>query len=362
MEIRPNVTHGIVNRVTASLFNYQGWPSVTRDENGTLYAVCSGFRCAHICPFGKTVMYISKNNGETWSPPIVVNDSYLDDRDAGILYMGKGRMLVTWFCHKVGAYKNWPTPANEDAIHGMEASIEKLPPEHKHGGSYIKISEDYGMTWSETIKVPISAPHGPNLRRDGSLIYLGKDMWPSDEDSGYNGKIRAIESRDGGYTWTELGEVPVPEGITPANFHEPHVVELPDGRLLGAIRAEGDNIPNKQTTYTTFSDDGGLTWATPECIGVYGMPPHLLLHSSGAIICAFGRRVAPIGERAVVSYDFGKTWEDEYILDERSRDYDLGYPATVELDDGSLLTVYYQKYENDSNTSILSTRWRLKER
>ena len=35
------VTHGVVNRVQNSLFGYQGWPSVARDENGTLYAVAS---------------------------------------------------------------------------------------------------------------------------------------------------------------------------------------------------------------------------------------------------------------------------------------------------------------------------------
>ena len=30
------VTHGIVNRVQNSLFGYQGWPSVARDENKSI--------------------------------------------------------------------------------------------------------------------------------------------------------------------------------------------------------------------------------------------------------------------------------------------------------------------------------------
>ena len=45
--IYPEVTQGIVNRVTTSYFRYQGWPSVARDENGTLYAVASSFRTHH---------------------------------------------------------------------------------------------------------------------------------------------------------------------------------------------------------------------------------------------------------------------------------------------------------------------------
>ena len=60
----------------------------------------------------------------------------------------------------------------------------------------------------------------------------------------------------------------------------------------------------------------------------------------------------------MVSYDFGRTWEDEYVLDECPSG-DLGYPSTVELEDGSLMTVYYQKYESDKKCSILYTKWRL---
>jgi Neuraminidase (sialidase) len=92
MEIkRPKLTHGIVNRVTTSLFSYQGWPTVARDEKGVLYAVASSFRISHICPFGKTAMYKSFDGGKTWTPPIVINDTYVDDRDAGIVYLGNGK-------------------------------------------------------------------------------------------------------------------------------------------------------------------------------------------------------------------------------------------------------------------------------
>ena len=49
--VTPEVEHGIVSRLQNSLFRYQGWPTVTRDENGVLYAASSSFRVAHICPF-----------------------------------------------------------------------------------------------------------------------------------------------------------------------------------------------------------------------------------------------------------------------------------------------------------------------
>jgi hypothetical protein len=34
----------------------------------------------------------------------------------------------------------------------------------------------------------------------------------------------------------------------------------------------------------------------------------------------------------------------------------------VELDDGSLMTVYYQKYEDDPYCSILYTKWKLEKK
>jgi hypothetical protein len=152
--IYPKAEHGIVNRVQGSNFDYQAWGTVARDEEGTLYAVASGFRVWHVCPFGKTVMYISKNNGKTWSPPIVINDTYLDDRDAGILYLGNGKMVVTWFTHSAYSYTNhyreWIiSDAGETAAKMVTGALDDyaaLPEEEQPAGSYIRVSEDYGMT------------------------------------------------------------------------------------------------------------------------------------------------------------------------------------------------------------------------
>ena len=43
----------------------------------------------------------------------------------------------------------------------------------------------------------------------------------------------------------------------------------------------------------------------------------------------------------------------------RLPDGDLGYPATVELGDGSLFTVYYQKAAPGEKCSLLWSRWKL---
>ncbi len=137
-------------------------------------------------------------------------------------------------------------------------------------------------------------------------------------------------------------------------------MELPSGRILGAIRSEGtEDKGTRFNIFTTYSDDGGKTWSRPRLLPADGSPPHLLLHSSGAVICTFGRRRDPFGERAVVSADGGATWSSELSLFEGAPGGDLGYPSTVELSDGSLFTVYYQQYEAGEKTSLMFTRWEL---
>ncbi len=364
MLITPEREHGIVYRNKDSLYGYQGWPSVCKTENGMLISICSGYRMQHICPFGKTTVNISRDEGKTWSSPVIINDTPLDDRDAGIVNMGKGRLLATWFCHPaevyeknyIGAIKNSCSPDEALIALAQIASYRNLSDEQRKGGSYIKISEDSGLTWSETIRVPITAPHGPGMLHDGSLIYLGKEHYSDDEKPGV---IAAYKSLDG-YSWERLSEIAVPDGYNLDNFHEPHILELPVGRLLGAIRAQGAPSYHGFTIFTVLSDDIGKTWSMPKSLDVSGSPPHLMLHSTGVVICSFGRRETPFGERAIISYDSGKTWTDEYNLDDRADGGDLGYPASVELSDGSIFTLYYQRYPGDSKTSILYTKWKLK--
>ena len=58
------------------------------------------------------------------------------------------------------------------------------------------------------------------------------------------------------------------------------------------------------------------------------------------------------------SSDEGETWSEEYVLS-TAEDNDIGYPSTVELKDGSLLTVYYERFGKDKQTSVLGTKWKL---
>ncbi len=103
--------------------------------------------------------------------------------------------------------------------------------------------------------------------------------------------------------------------LTPAtddgNYHEPHVVETQDGKLIGMIRVQNmaGSPPLEDAGVTNFSlaqtesTDGGQTWTTAEPLNFHGSPLHLLAHSSGALICVYGYRQTGYGQRAMISRD-----------------------------------------------------------
>ena len=347
---------GIVYKSVGQPFRYQGWPTVIRDEKGTLYAACSGYRSSHVCPMGKNLFFISNDGGDTWSCPMIINDTWFDDRDAGLTYVGGGRMLMTYFHNDMSLYTgewrdtrilNNADPTARGAVEGILNSYSLLPKEEGKGASFIKISDNYGMNWSESKEIPINSPHGPILTPSGRLLYFGRlrygERW-----------IGLYESHDRGESWEYVSTVPHFEVGDEGRPFEPHMAELSDGTLLGAIRVEK---PGVFTIYLTRSTDGGKTWSVPTSTGIAGSPPHLLVLSDGRLLMSYGRREAPFGSRAVISEDGGYTFGEEYIISE-GPNWDLGYPSTVELDDGTLVTVHYQMYGDDDKTSILYTKWR----
>ncbi len=356
------IKHGILCYLPKERFGYFGWPSIARQGDGTLLVVASGLRSAHVCPWGKTIICRSFDNGENWTYPQVINDTPLDDRDAGIVSLGGQRVAVTWFTsnttvyHKPDPVTGWPEESREE---GAILDSWTLPMCARHIGSWIRVSPD-GYYWGEAMRAPVNTPHGFIVLKDGSWLYFGKswEINPAIAMNFHNTPIIAMRSTDEGKTWKRLGTVPMPDDCNGDQVHEPHVLELANGGLLGAVRTHGTKSQTFQVTLTR-SLDGGQSWSKPVDCGMNGSPPHLLRHSSGAIVMVYGYRLEPFGQRAKVSYDEGQTWSEEMILRDDGPHGDLGYPASVELPGGEIFTIYYQAMKQGEPTGLLYTKWQL---
>jgi hypothetical protein len=76
---------------------------------------------------------------------------------------------------------------------------------------------------------------------------------------------------------------------------------------------------------------------------MWGHPCNLIEMPSGRILCTYGYRRKPFGIRAAFSEDDGLTWDmnHEVIIRDDGIHRDLGYPASVLLNDGRILSTYY---------------------
>lgn len=341
---------------------YHGWPTLARRSNGELLLAFSGGRESHVCPFGRLELMRSRDNGLTWGWPQVIHDCPIDDRDAGVLETPQGSILLTNFtslhyAREFEAAQKIPAgdPRAWDKIKLAEwhAAHDRLTADErqKELGTWMWRSSDGGVTWSARYRVPCHSPHGPIARRDGRLLYCGVTLW-SDEH-----RVGAWESKDDGQTWQQLGQFPTRPGDDAKNYHELHAVETKSGKIIAHIR--NHNRENAGETLQSETTDGGKSWSVPHSIGVWGLPSHLLRLQDGRLLMSYGYRRPPFGNQVRFSDNDGTTWSDPLTISADGLKSDLGYPSTVECDDGTFVTVWYEVLKGSDLAQLRQSRWRL---
>lgn len=334
---------------------YFAWPTVSLLQNGKIAVGASGFRLEHVCPFGKAVISFSSDGGETYTLPAPVIDTPLDDRDAGICTFGKSGVIFTSFNNSAEMQREYNQ--ENEYVQNYINTITKED-EEKYLGATFRISRDFGVTFGKIYRSPVTSPHGPTELKDGTVLWAGTRF-----DDIFGGiEIRRLD--------TESGETELIGRITASDnkyvLNEPNMLELPNGRLICHMRCENSELFNggSEELFTVFqsvSDDGGKTWSAPEMLldETGGAPPHLIMLSSGILLCTYGRRKMPYGIMAMVSCDGGESWEKDIRIYENTASDDIGYPSTVELDDGTLITVFYATDAENKPCNIMQQKWRI---
>jgi hypothetical protein len=194
-------------------------------------------------------------------------------------------------------------------------------------------SPDGGRTWSiDKDAFPAVSPDG------GACIPFG-DIVAGDDGAlrvaiyavalgRRDDRVYVFRSRDDGRTWG--GSVPLDETTC---RNETALAHLGGGRWLAAAREDGLHLYG--------SADDARTWQYRiRLTGPAQHPGHLLRLQGGGILLSFGNRT-PDDRRVEVrlSRDEGRTWgRPVRVVDFEG---DGGYPSSVQLPDGQVLTAYY---------------------
>lgn len=195
-------------------------------------------------------------------------------------------------------------------------------------------SRDGGRTWTRSETFP--PPQGRS-----AIIPFGKVVQLPDGALGVTGyaynadKTNApsyfYRSRDDGRTWGE------PSVIGP-HHNETDILDVDGGRLIAVARTDGEGRLD-----LFESEDGGRTWHYREPrTGPWQHPPHLQRLADGRVLLSYGirhRGLYAVGAQA--SDDGGRKWTPPMLLFSLEDAWDGGYPSSVQLDDGRILTAYY---------------------
>ncbi|HUS08238.1 MAG TPA: sialidase family protein [Bryobacteraceae bacterium] len=255
-----------------------------------------------------------------------------------------------------------PTGSGGKPIHDCPGGIDFTDPNFlltarmtsiNDGVSRYYYSLDRGKSWEGPCALPNFGQPGIAARTD--YLVNGKHdltmFLTAAKSNRKEGRVICVRTRDGGKTWKFVSFVtPEPEGDEYAIM--PASVRLDDKTILTAVRY-------RKFIDTYLSNDDGYTWKrlgrpAPE---TGGNPPSLVKLRDNRLVLIYGRRLEPFGVRARISADQGRAWSDEIVLREDGGSWDLGYPRTVQRQDGKLVSVYYYNTKEHPERFIAGTIW-----
>lgn len=201
---------------------------------------------------------------------------------------------------------------------------------------WISRSSDGGRTWSiDKRSAPTKAPGGEMWIPFGDILpgndgALRMALYTCSAGGPRVDRVYILRSPDDGRTWEQF--VPLdPDQLR----NETALLHLGDGAWLAAAR--------KSALHLYFSTDDAHSWQYRGPVTQTAQHPgHLLRLRDGRILLTYGNRAgSDRGVEVLVSANEGQTWSAPVrVCDWQG---DGGYPSSVRLPDGQVLTAYYAR-------------------
>jgi len=302
------------------------FPVLIKLREGSIAAVVRG-GAPHIGIGGRLDFIRSTDGGRSWSAPTVIVDSKWDDRNPAFGQMPDGTIVCAYAEAQTYNEKGeWDTKAGEYI-------------------DFYVTSADNGKTWSEKQKLFVGPVRGGSpygkivVTEDGTAlmsVYGSADPdWTGEPKvpDGATQLVGIVRSRDNGRTWGDFSFV------STRDHNETALLALTSQHLLAAARTY--SLGNVELLESL---DGGRTWGDAKPVTEKSQhPADLIRLTDGKLQMTYGNRREPLGCSAILSSDSGRTWDYAHrvMVGWTCVSSDCGYPSSVQLDDGTIVTLYY---------------------
>lgn len=306
---------------------HTGFPAMERLKNGDLLIV---FRhgSAHASGDGKLMLGRSVDNGYNWSFSTLYDDTGRDDRvNTGLKQLSDGTILLPFV--KAGGPKK-----NE---------------------TFVMKSTDNGYNWSAPTVVPNPNPN-KWLFSYGKIVELpSKIIMPAYQrmiDDSLPQEAVLMSSTNKGQSWSLYSTVAYHGSIW---WNETSLVPTSDTNWIAFIRRDGADPNQKIFQYKT--SNSGQNWTSTEITRQIS-PDGIVLSNGVLLLCTGGQRGTGLATtiRCQMTTDSGSSWFGAKDIYSNPAGGDGGYPSTVQLSDGTVLTAYY--LPNTTGTKIGLARYR----
>lgn len=291
------------------------WPNLTLLDNGDILAAAYN-QPSHGWGCGNVECFRSTDGGSTWETLSVISDHSEEPK-------------LTRMNHSFGRNARGELVA---LVSGWSEGRSRPSLDMQ-----VCISDDGGQTWKRRLQPWREIPHGdivigPNGRIACSGYTFDQEVY----------QAWCFTSDDHGETWRR--DAPIAAGCG-----ETSLLRLRTGRWLAVSRQSNRRLSMEEQRLRSgalelsVSQDEGETWHNRGVLTLPQQAPGQLLElHDGGILLTFTTRIA--GQWGVcvrVSRDQGDTWSFPHPILTIPYPSDCGYPSSVQLSDGTIVTAYY---------------------
>ena len=337
------------------------WTNLTVLSDGRLL-VSFHSGSAKEAPDENVVMRLSSDEGATWKTVCAGLEPLSLDGRLGSWHSGRVTELEPGWL--IGAFR-WLDRSVPGRPMVNPATTGTAP-----GAIFVMESTDDGRTWKNARRIDpgrfpaVSLMGAPLILQNGDIA-VPCESWKDYDDAGY-GRHHAILSisHDGAQTF----DPPIVTATDPANrlffWDNRLAVDPASGRMLGMFWTHDREEKRDVNAHVAWGAPDGQEWTSPLDAGFAGQIPTPLILPDGRVLVVYVHRHHPPSLRAMLSSDFGKTWDaagelvyyqkemgqeagmvqgkrqiEDYYADMRV--WTFGHTQAGLLPDGDVIVVYY---------------------